>query len=177
MIELWILSASKPQVIIQVYHYPLEDCKSVLTPFYAAHLTVDSSGRYYFHGPASLKNTSASTSLPKIVSRIKEMLKIFCVISEVSQIRSPLSWLRNNLNPSNQPEKRTAIMLIATGFVVPQKTWIKVSVPNVTGAAAAASPAVLGGGVPGGVVSMPLSSIIFLQTQKTVKKKNKNIYI
>lgn len=38
---------------------------------------------------------------------------------------------------------------------------------NVTGAAAAASPAVLGGGVPGGVVSMPLSSIIFLQTQKT----------
>lgn len=45
---------------------------------------------------------------------------------------------------------------------------------NVTGAAAAASPAVLGGGVPGGVVSMPLSSIIFLQTQKTVEKK---IYI
>lgn len=38
---------------------------------------------------------------------------------------------------------------------------------NVTGvAAAAASPAVLGGGVPGGVVSIPLSSIIFLQLQK-----------
>lgn len=33
-------------------------------------------------------------------------------------------------------------------------------------AAAAASPAVLGGGVPGGVVSIPLSSIIFLQLQK-----------
>lgn len=82
---------------------------------------------------------------------------------------------------SFQLAKRTAIMLIATGFVVPQKTWIKkVSVPNVTGAAAAAaSPAVLGGGVPGGVVSMPLSSIIFLQIQKTVKKKKKkkNIYI
>lgn len=38
---------------------------------------------------------------------------------------------------------------------------------NVMGVAAAASPAVLGGGVPGGVVSMPLSSIIFLQPQKT----------
>lgn len=32
-------------------------------------------------------------------------------------------------------------------------------------AAAAASPAGFGGGVPGGVVSIPLSSIIFLQLQ------------
>lgn len=38
----------------------------------------------------------------------------------------------------------------------------EVSVPNETGVAvAAAAPAVLGGGVPGGVVSIPLSSIIF----------------
>lgn len=38
---------------------------------------------------------------------------------------------------------------------------------NETGVAAAvAAPAVLGGGVPGGVVSIPLSSIIFLQLQK-----------
>lgn len=32
---------------------------------------------------------------------------------------------------------------------------------------AATAPAVLGGGVPGGVVSIPLSSIIFLQLQQT----------
>lgn len=42
---------------------------------------------------------------------------------------------------------------------------------NVTGVAAADTPAVLGGGVPGGVVSIPLSSIIFLQLQKDVYKK------
>lgn len=36
-------------------------------------------------------------------------------------------------------------------------------------AAAAASPARFGGGVPGGVVSIPLSSIIFLQLWCTVK--------
>lgn len=34
---------------------------------------------------------------------------------------------------------------------------------------AATAPAVLGGGVPGGVVSIPLSSIIFLQLQQTAK--------
>lgn len=40
----------------------------------------------------------------------------------------------------------------------------EVSIPNETGvAASAAAPAVLGGGVPGGVVSIPLSSIMFLQ--------------
>lgn len=50
----------------------------------------------------------------------------------------------------------------------------EVSVPNETGvAAAAAAPAVLGGGVPGGVVSIPLSSIMFLQLQKAVRKKKK----
>jgi len=37
----------------------------------------------------------------------------------------------------------------------------EVSVPNETGVAAAA-PVLLGGGVPGGVASIPLSSIIFL---------------
>lgn len=43
---------------------------------------------------------------------------------------------------------------------------------NETGVAeAAVDPAVLGGGVPGGVASIPLSSIIFLQLQKPVRKK------
>ena len=51
----------------------------------------------------------------------------------------------------------------------------EVSVPNETGVAAAAAPAVLGGGVPGGVVSIPLSSIIFLQLQKAVREKKKRI--
>lgn len=48
-------------------------------------------------------------------------------------------------------------------------------VPKGAGAedgAAAARLAGCGGGVPGGVVSIPLSSIIFLQLQYTVKKKN-----
>lgn len=46
----------------------------------------------------------------------------------------------------------------------------EVSVPNETGVAAAATaPAVLGGGVPGGVVSIPLSSIIFFQPRKAVR--------
>lgn len=48
----------------------------------------------------------------------------------------------------------------------------QVSLPNETGVAeAAVDPAVLGGGVPGGVASIPLSSIIFLQLQKPVRKK------
>lgn len=36
---------------------------------------------------------------------------------------------------------------------------------------AAAAPAVFGGGVPGGVVSIPLSSIIFLQLHQAAEKE------
>lgn len=47
---------------------------------------------------------------------------------------------------------------------------------NETGVAqAAVAPTVLGGGVPGGVVSIPLSSIIFLQLQKPARKKIKSM--
>lgn len=50
----------------------------------------------------------------------------------------------------------------------------EVSVPNEIGVAVAdTAPVVVGGGVPGGVVSIPLSSIIFLQLRKAVWKKNK----
>lgn len=52
----------------------------------------------------------------------------------------------------------------------------QVLVPNETGVAqAAVAPTVLGGGVPGGVVSIPLSSIIFLQLQKPARKKIKSM--
>lgn len=47
----------------------------------------------------------------------------------------------------------------------------KLSVPNDTGVAVV--PAMLGGGVPGGVVSMPLSSIIFLLAMKFCKRGSK----
>lgn len=57
-----------------------------------------------------------------------------------------------------------------------EKELVAAKGSGVEAEAAAARPAGCGGGVPGGVVSIPLSSIIFLQLWFTVKIEKWNIY-